>query len=157
MQVSVREDFKTIEMGCHRAGLIQRLDYILDELDRLSLHSDDRLEDEALWKFHWRRLSEGMKDRYGELKRILQEVDQEATEKLNRMPFSFIFLSLLTPMDLHRIPLDFRVCPVSPVSINSHLEQLARFPATHFVHLQSILSFFSHALRAWIQDCHNTA
>jgi len=97
-----------------------------------------------------------MKDRYGELKRILQQV--EVTETFNRMPFSFIFLSLLTPMDLHRIPLDFRVCPASPVSINSHLERLARFPATHFVHLQSILSFFlSHALRAWIQDCHNSA
>jgi len=47
MQVSVREDFKGIEMGCHRAELIQRLDYVLGELDRQSLHSDNRLEDEA--------------------------------------------------------------------------------------------------------------
>jgi len=120
MQISVREDFKGIGMGCHRAELIQRLDYILGELDRLSRHLDVRSEDENLWyeRFgnHW---AGNMKNKYGEFKRILQEVDQEATEILNRMLHSFIFLSLLTLMDLHRTPLDLHVCPASPMSINS--------------------------------------
>ena len=48
MQVSVREDFEGIEMGCHRAEPIQRLDYILGELDRLSQHLDVRSEAENL-------------------------------------------------------------------------------------------------------------
>ena len=123
MRVSIREDFKGIEMGCYRAELIQRLDYILGELDRLSRHLDVRPEAEDLWYKHSGRYSKDMKDKYGELKRILQEVDQEATEMLNRMPHSFIFPSLLTLMNLHRIPLDIHVCPASPVSISSHLER----------------------------------
>ena len=98
MQMSVREDFKGIEMGCHRAELIRRLDYILGELDRLSRRLDVRSETENLWYEHLGRYwAEGMKDRYGELKRILQEVDQEATETPNRMPPCFIFLSSADP------------------------------------------------------------
>jgi len=144
MRVSVREDFKGIEMGWHRAELIQRLDYILGELDRLSRHLDIRSEAEKLWYERFGNfLGEDMKDQYRGFKRILQEVDQEATEILNRMLHSFIFLSLLTLMDLHRIPLDLHVCPASPVSVNSQLERLARFPANYFTHPQSILYSFS--------------
>ena len=153
MRMSVREDFKGIEVGCHRAELIQRLEYILAEFNRLSRHHDVHSEDENLW--HGYR-SGDMKDRYGKLKRILQEVDQEATEILSRMPRSFIFLSLLTIMDLHRIPLDLHVCPASPVSISSHLERLARFPANHPVHPQSILSFFLlHSARGLTTVCNS--
>ena len=131
--MSVREDFKGIEMGCHREELIQWLDYTLGELDRLSRHLDVRSEAENLWHKKFGNRSEGMKNRYGELKRILQEVDQEATEILNRMSPSFISLGLLTFTDLHRIPLDLHVCPASPVPISLHLERLARFPANHLV------------------------
>ena len=66
MEVSAREDFNGIGMGCHRVELIQWLDYILGEFDR---------------KLGWYSRYE-----YRKLKRILQNVDQEATEILNRMP-----------------------------------------------------------------------
>jgi len=51
-----------------------------------------------------------MRDRYGQLKKILQEVDQEVTELLNRMSSVFIFLNLLTLMDLRRTPLHGFMC-----------------------------------------------
>jgi len=140
MRRSVREDFKGIEMSCHRAELIQRLDYILGEMDRLSQRSGVLPKDEKLWRKQIGVHSEALKDVYGELKRILQEVDEEATEIPNRMPHSFIFLSLLTLMDLHRIPLDLHVCPASPMSINPQLERLARFPANYFIHPQYYFS-----------------
>ena len=97
MRASVREDFKGTGTGCHRVELIRRLDYILGELDRLSQDSDVCPEDEKLWHDKLGDYSEDMMDRYGELKGILQEVDQEATETPNRMPPSFISLSSADP------------------------------------------------------------
>jgi hypothetical protein len=122
MRMSVREDFNGIGMGCHRAELIQRLDYILGELDRRSRRLDVNLEDDELWHDKLGPFSGTMKDEYGQLKRILEEVDQEATEILNRM-FQ-LYLSRFTDLtDLHRIALHLHVCPASPVSIISHLER----------------------------------
>jgi len=125
MRMSVFEDFSGVGNGHHRAELIQRLDVILDELDRLSGRPDAGLGGDTLWHDEVEGYLLVMKDQYGGLRRILQEVDQEATEILNRMPPSFIFLSMLTLTDLHRIPLDFHVCPASPVSVASHLERWA--------------------------------
>jgi hypothetical protein len=62
-----------------------------------------------------------MKDQYGQLKGMLQEMDREATEILNRMLHNFISLGPLILIDLHRIPLHLHVCPASPVSITPHL------------------------------------
>jgi hypothetical protein len=101
IRMSIREDFNGIGMGFHRAELIQRLDCILGGLDRgYELGSHLRT----------------MKDEYGQLKRILQDVEA-------RTPHNFIFPGLLTLTDLYRIPLHFHVCPASPVSIISHLER----------------------------------
>jgi len=101
MRTSVREDFDGVSSnGHHRAELIQRLDYILGELDRRSGGPDANLGDDKLWRNEIERHSPVMKDQYGELKRILQEVDQAATETPNCMSPSFIFLSLLTLVDL---------------------------------------------------------
>ena len=119
MQMSVREDFNGIGAGCHRAELIQRVDGFLGGSDR----------EPGVY----------IRERHEEIKRILQEVDQEATEILNRTPHSFIFLGLLTLMDLHRIPLDVHVCPASSVSIISHLERPALFPTGHLLHPHSVL------------------
>jgi len=119
MQISVREEFKGIGAGCHRAELIQRLDSIVDELYRRSRNPDVTPEDE-LWRGKVGPSSRVMKSRYREFKRVLQEMDLKATQLLNRMPSSFILLGLLTLMDLHRIPLDLHVCPASPVSMTSH-------------------------------------
>jgi hypothetical protein len=142
MRMSVREDFNAVGMDHHRTELIQRLDYILGELDRRSGPPDVNLKDDWLWRDKLRHCSKDMKAQYGELKRILQEVGQEATEILNRMPHNSTFLGLLTLMDLHRIPLHLHVCPASTVPIISHLERLASFLANRSVHPQSILSFF---------------
>ena len=103
IRTTVREDFGGIGMGYHRAELIQRLDRILGELDQGS-----------------GSYPQAVKDQYGELKRILQEVDEKA---LDGMPHSFTFPSLLILMDLHRIPFRLHVCYASPMSITSHLGQ----------------------------------
>ena len=68
-------------MGCYRAELIQRLDYILRELDRRSGRLDVDHEDYRFWYCEVRKDSVAIQ--YGELKGMLQEVDQEATEILN--------------------------------------------------------------------------
>ena len=105
--MSVSNDFNGVENSHHRAALVQRLDHILSKLSQES-------------RGYRRKL-----DQYGELRKILQDANQEATvtEILNRMSCSFVFFSPLTLMDLHRIPLDVHVCSASPVSIILHLER----------------------------------
>ena len=76
-QMSVREDFNGIGVGRHRAELIQRVDDFLGDSD---------------WE-----PGDHRRDQHEEIKRILRELDQEATEILNRVPHNFIFLSPLTP------------------------------------------------------------
>jgi len=132
MRMSVHDSFRGIGMGCHRVELIQRLDYVLGELDRRS----ERLDTE---KFLWRyeaedhEMPEIKREKYEELKRILQEADQEATEILNRMLHRLISLNPLTLTDLRRIPFHLHVCSASPVSIISHLGRSALYETNHFV------------------------
>jgi hypothetical protein len=114
MRESVREDFNGIGMGCHRAELIQRLNYILGELDRREGRLGSNLEDDRLWHRSVGGDLVNMKVQYGQLKRILQEVEA-------RTPHSFVFPSLLTLMNLHRIALHLYVCPASPVSMTPWL------------------------------------
>ena len=97
MQISVREDFKGIGVGCHRAELIQRLDSIVGELYRRSRNPDVTLED-GLWRERVGPSSRVMKGRYREFKRVLQEMDQKATELLNRTLLNFTISGLLTLM-----------------------------------------------------------
>jgi len=122
MQISVYEDFKGIGMGYQRAELIQRLDSIL-------ISQPSGSSGAIFAADFWRRR---MRGQYKEFKRALQEMDQKATEILNRMPSSFIFPSLLTFMDLHRIPLDLHVCPSSPVSVTAHSCCYLRLTALFF-------------------------
>ena len=137
MQISVREDFKGIGVGCYRAELIQRLDSIVDELYRRSRNPDVTLEDE-LWREKVGRSSRVMEGRYREFKRALQEMEEKENEILNRAPLCFIFLSLLTLVDLHRIPLGLHVCPTSPVSITAYSRRLTLFESNRFVCFRSI-------------------
>jgi len=139
MQISVREDLKGIGARYHRAELIQQLDSIVGELYRRSRNPGVTLEDK-LWRGKVGPSSRIMKSRYREFKRVLQEMDQKASELLNRTSLSFIFLSLLTLMDLHRIPLDLHVCPASPVSMTSHsgrlmLSEINYFACSYFIPL----------------------
>jgi hypothetical protein len=92
MRMSVREDFNGVGNDQHQAELIQRLDHVLGELDRRSGRLDVNLEDDKLWHEKLGHCLEDMKDEYGELKRILQEVDQETSEMLSSMS-SQLYLS----------------------------------------------------------------
>ena len=130
MRTSIREDFHGIGMGCHRKDLIKQLDYVLVQLDRglgyLEQHKPRIHENDI-------RIA---KEKYGELKTVLLEVDREATNILARTPPSLLILfeSLLTPVGTYRITLDLRVRSPTPVSMISHLERFALFPPTdHFV------------------------
>jgi hypothetical protein len=134
MRMSCHEDFKGIEMGYHRVELIQRLDYILGELEQRPRRPHVHHSDDWLWHREVGDHSQVMRDEYGQLRRILEEVDQEATEIPNRTPHNLISLGPLTLMNLHRIAPHLHVCIASPVSMTSHLERLALFPANHFVH-----------------------
>ena len=98
MQISVRDDFKGIGVGCYRVELIQRLDSIVDELYRRSRNPNVTPEDE-LWRKKVGRSSRVMEGRYREFKRVLQVMERKGNETLDRTPPSFIFPSLLTLVD----------------------------------------------------------
>ena len=74
MEDSIRRDFSGIEMNSHRADLLQRLDYILAELDRGLKHFQQYNP-----RFHRDRLQWG-KTRYRGLRETLLEVDRAASE-----------------------------------------------------------------------------
>jgi len=65
MQISIREDFSGIGMGCHREDLIKRLDHILEQLNR-------------------NRATQLPREQYEELRRLLLEVDGDAVNTLSR-------------------------------------------------------------------------
>ena len=132
MQISVHEDFKGIGVGYHRAELIQRLESILT---LLSLN-------ETIPECIVVRVGSP----YQEFKRVLQEVDRKATEILNRMPSSFIFLSTLTLMGLHRTLPHLHVCPASPVSVTLRLGRLTLFETNRLSYSYSIPPLFPCAL-----------
>ena len=80
MEIAISEDFGGIKMWCHREDLIERLDYVLGQL-------------EQGWKFLQLRNSEAnvwqvgrAKVQYTELKETLLWVDRNAMEALTRMP-----------------------------------------------------------------------
>ena len=74
MTTSTREDFSGIGMSSHRADLLQRLDYVLEQLNRGLKHFQQRspeLTNNDLW---WRTY------RYRKFKEVLLEVDRAASE-----------------------------------------------------------------------------
>ena len=90
MHSSIREEFSGIGMRCYREDLIKRLDHILGQLDRglghLQQHKP-RIDEDGI---------ETAKEDYGELKRVLLEVDGEAMNILTRTPPRLILFGLLT-------------------------------------------------------------
>jgi len=108
----IREDFGGIGMGRHREVLTQRLDHVLGQLDRGFGHFTQH--NPLLDEHH----IQVMKERYGELKVVLLEVDREALEALTRTSSRlFNLFNLLTPADVHRIPLEVCLCAPSPMSV----------------------------------------
>ena len=108
---SIREDFSGIGMGRHREDLIERLDHVLGQLDEGSGHS---LQPQRI------------KREYKELKEILLEVDQEATDVLTCTPSD-----LLTPVGTHRVALDIHLCAPAPVPIVACLQHSLFAPQPH--------------------------
>ena len=80
MEIIIREDFDGIGTWRHREELVERLDYVLGQLDRgleyLEQHKPRIRE----------RYIQSAKRQYGELKEVLLEVDKEAMETLSRTP-----------------------------------------------------------------------
>ena len=117
MCTSLREDFRGIGMGDHRHDLVARLNHLLRQLTWglgfIQQHNPLCGEDSI----------RTAKSQYGELKELLLEMDREALGALTRMPSELInHLDLLNPVDVHRIPLDIRLCAPSPVSIITCLQ-----------------------------------
>ena len=111
----VREDFGGVGMGHHRADLIQQLDHTLGQLDRgleyLKQHNPNLNDYHIL----------DMRDQYEKLKDILLEINIEA---IARMSYSMvILLSILTEVNIYRIPCNIHVCTSSLMSIVSHSPQ----------------------------------
>ena len=85
MQVSIREDFSGIGMWHHRQGLIKRLDHVLGKLN--GGLDDPKQHKPSLEDDHISRAEA----QYNELKRVLLEVDAEATNGLARKLPRLIF------------------------------------------------------------------
>lgn len=117
MCTSIREDFSGVGVGHHREGLLQRLDYVLEQLD---LGSDylrqynPSLSKPSVWR---------MKQRYGELKKVLLEVDIEVINKVVcKSPKSATHFHLLTPVDRYKTLLNIYVCNSSLMSVAVSLD-----------------------------------
>jgi hypothetical protein len=76
MDASIQEDFSGIGMGYHRRELFQHLDYVLGQLDLGSGHLQQHKPSLG------ERNIQYMKDQYGQLKKVLLEVDREAIDNL---------------------------------------------------------------------------
>jgi len=111
MCASIREDFSGIGMGCHREDLIKQLDHVLERLGQESGSHQKHMLLSGLYK--------PVEDtRYRKLKEALLEVDREALEILTRKSSRLTdHFDLLTPIDVHRIPLNICLCTPSPMSI----------------------------------------
>ena len=90
MCASIRQDFSGIGMGGHRGDLIERLDYILEQLDQgmgYHKHRGPRIGEDP----------QRVERQYQELKETLLEVDRESMEILTRTPTRSTNLSINSP------------------------------------------------------------
>ena len=123
MCTAIREDLGGIGMGRHREVLIKRLDRVLGQLDMGLgyLHEQNPL----LHSDHIPRAEK----QYRELRKVLLRVNEKALEVLTRTPFGSIdSFNLLTPVDVHRIPLDIHLCTSSPMPVVAHPRHLILVP-----------------------------
>jgi len=114
MCVSIPEDFGGIGMGHHRADLIQRLDYVLGQLDRGMDYLRQHIPGVSGWQFR------KMKEQYGKLKDILLEANVEA---IARTSYPLIpLLCILIRASSCRISRDVYVHASPPMPITSRPE-----------------------------------
>ena len=116
MMISVSQDFSGIGMNSHRADLLQRLDHVLEQLDKRLEYLQQSGPGLGLARPMFSFLD------YGSLKQNLLEVDQEALEVLIRASSRLTTpFEPLTHAAARRITLDVHVCAPYPVSIAHHL------------------------------------
>ena len=112
MRTSIKEDFSGIETEHHRRELLQRLDHVLEQLDRGLAHllqQKPNLPMSHIWV---------AKAQYGELREVLLEADREANNKLIReTPELTLLFGMLTLPHRHWTPLNVHVCDSSPVPL----------------------------------------
>ena len=113
MCTSIPKDFGGIGMGQHRADLIQRLDYVLGQLDRgpgylAQHHPDLRREDNV----------QEMKDQYQRLRGILLGANTEAISCTPHLTIPILCALTLIP-DTHRISYGVDACtpPSIPIAL----------------------------------------
>ena len=148
---AIQEDFGGIGMMRHREDLLRHLDHVLGQLDLGTEHF--RRHNTNIYEV---RIDE-TKKKYEELNAVLLEVDGEAMKVLTREPpgsFLFVLFNLLSLVDVYRMPLEFCVCPPSPMSIDCTLRcffiQNLRHP------LPFSIAFRRHNVEALIDDgCHS--
>ena len=132
MQTFIKDSFDGIEMRCHRDDLIKHLDHVQGQLDRGMgyLQQHDPLIDEE--RIQWR------KERYGELKNLLLDMDKTPTGTLTRTPPALILFDLRTNFwECIRSPFNFRLSSASSVTAILLLERLVSLPRAH----TSVLKF----------------
>ena len=109
----LHKGFSGSGMGHYRADLIQRLDYILGELDRGLDHFQQYSP--YLNANHIQK----RKQQYGKLKNVLLEMNVKAITRMSD-PMALLLYEL-THMDVRRILCNIYVCTPSPMSIASYL------------------------------------
>jgi hypothetical protein len=133
---SICKDFGGIGMGHHRADLIQRLDYVLGQLDRglehLTQHNPD-LNRGVMW---------AMESDYGRIKKILLETNIEAITRASNPMITL--LCVLTRVDVRRISRNIYVCTSSPVSVALRMEPSASPLPRSISTWNSIPAFIRH-------------
>ena len=124
MQISIREDFGGVRVGHHREELINRLDYVLAQLDRGLEYLGQ----------HKPGIDEGYiqtaKEQYEGLRKVLLEVDGEVANILASKSPRLILFGLLTHGNTCRIPLDLHVRSTAPVSIISRFKNMSLLSPT---------------------------
>ena len=125
MGASIREDFSGVEMRHDRRDVMKRLDDVLEQLDR---GLDNLKQHKPSLETH--HISQA-KAQYSELKRVLVEVDGEATKGPACKPLRLIFFDPLTPTDTCRTSLDF--CIALLLLYRQFLGTLITVSAHHFV------------------------
>ena len=119
----IREDLGGIELGHHREDLVERLDYVLGQLDQGLGHLKRYGPNVSKDMIRWAGVD------YRELKRMLMVVDGEAMNVLTRMPPTSILFRLLKHAS--RVSLDIHVRSASPIPMNLYLKILWLLPPTN--------------------------
>lgn len=100
MEISVPERFGGIWMWGHRRDLVERLDYVLGQLDGIDEDS----------------IQQRKKEQYGRLREVLLEADMRTMETLTRTPLKLILLGDCTDsVGAYRIPLNLHLCSAPSV------------------------------------------